>query len=64
MTTAEQIKAARAKLGLSTRGLGLALGMSGRTVEEWEQGRSKPSGAVLKLLDMLLQQSSPQAPEQ
>ena len=41
---------ARAKSGLSQAQFAQVLGVSIRTVQEWEQGRRKPSGAAQALL--------------
>jgi putative transcriptional regulator len=40
----------RLKSGLSQAEFAAALGVSKRTVEQWEQGRREPSGAALALL--------------
>jgi putative transcriptional regulator len=42
--------AARAKSGLSQSAFARALGVSKRTLENWEQGRATPSGAARRLL--------------
>lgn len=41
---------ARAKSGLSQSQFAEVLGVSTRTLQEWEQGRRKPSGAARSLL--------------
>lgn len=41
---------ARIKSGLSQSDFAAALGVSKRTLEQWEQGRRKPSGAAKQLL--------------
>lgn len=46
----EEIKAIRDGLGLSQAEFAELLGVSKRTLQEWEQGRCKPTGAALKLL--------------
>lgn len=51
-----QIKKIRKSLGLNTAKFGARFGVSGRTVEDWEQGRRNPSGSAL----ILLQAASPQ----
>jgi len=40
----------RIKSGLSQAGFAAALGVSKRTLAQWEQGRRKPSGAATQLL--------------
>jgi putative transcriptional regulator len=40
----------RIKSGLSQAKFAVALGVSKRTLEQWEQGRRKPSGAAKQLL--------------
>ena len=52
MTPAE-IQAARKRLGLNTADFGAKLGVSGRTVEGWEQGKHQPTGPALVLLRKL-----------
>ena len=44
------IQKIRHKLGLNTVKFGDRLGVSGRTVESWEQGLRNPSKAVLLLI--------------
>lgn len=41
---------ARARLGMSQREFAAMLGVSVRTLQEWEQGRREPSGAARTLL--------------
>jgi putative transcriptional regulator len=45
-----EIKAIREKLDVSQAEFAELLGVSKRTLQEWEQGRCKPTGAALKLL--------------
>lgn len=40
----------RKKLGLSQQGFADRLGVSVRTIQQWEQGRTAPSGPALALL--------------
>ena len=42
--------AARGRLGMSQREFAALLGVSVRTLQEWEQGRREPSGAARTLL--------------
>ena len=49
-----QVKAIRAKTGLTQTRFADVLGVSRRTLENWEQGRRHPTGparALLKILD-------------
>jgi putative transcriptional regulator len=41
---------ARAKMGLSQRDFAILLGVSARTLQDWEQGRREPTGAAKTLL--------------
>ena len=41
---------ARAQVGLSQQAFALLLGVSARTVQDWEQGRREPTGAAKTLL--------------
>jgi putative transcriptional regulator len=41
---------ARAKMGLSQQAFALLLGVSARTLQDWEQGRRVPTGAAKTLL--------------
>ncbi len=45
-----EVTQARAKSGLSQSQFAKLLGVSMRTLQEWEQGRRKPSGAAQALL--------------
>jgi|OpeIllAssembly_1097287.scaffolds.fasta_scaffold264482_2 putative transcriptional regulator len=45
-----EIMAARARSGLSQAAFAQALGVSRRTLENWEQGRAEPTGAARVLL--------------
>ena len=54
MTPAEQLKAARAAAGLTQRQAAERSGVPLRTLEQWEIGRRRPPGYVLRLtLDRL-----------
>ncbi|MET0069839.1 MAG: NadS family protein [Candidatus Thiodiazotropha sp.] len=49
-----EVKAIREKTGLSQSRFAMLIGVSRRTVENWEQGRRHPTGpakALLKILD-------------
>ncbi len=48
--TASHVASIRLKSRLSQSAFAAALGVSKRTLEQWEQGRRKPSGAAQKLL--------------
>jgi putative transcriptional regulator len=50
---------ARAKMDLSQPQFAKLLGVSVRTLQEWEQGRKKPTGAAQTLLRVAVQ--TPQA---
>jgi putative transcriptional regulator len=45
-----EIKGIREKLDVSQAEFAEMIGISKRTLQEWEQGRCKPTGAALKLL--------------
>ena len=45
-----ELMAARAQSGLSQFEFAKALGVSKRTLENWEQGRAEPTGAARRLL--------------
>ena len=51
METAEQIKAIRARTGLSQKMFSEAFGIPSRTYEAWEMGERKPPQYVIRLLD-------------
>ncbi|MCO6439574.1 MAG: helix-turn-helix domain-containing protein [Nitrococcus mobilis] len=49
-----EVRAIREKIGLSQHRFALLIGVSKRTLENWEQGRRHPTGparALLKILD-------------
>ena len=48
-----EVKAIREKLGISQHKFALILGVSKRTVENWEQGRRHPTGAARSLLKIV-----------
>ena len=45
-----EVKAIREKMGVSQDKFAVILGVSKRTVENWEQGRRHPTGAARSLL--------------
>ncbi len=45
-----EIKAIREEMDLSQSEFAELIGVSKRTLQEWEQGRCRPTGAALKLL--------------
>jgi putative transcriptional regulator len=49
---AGDIQRIRAKLGLSQSGFAKLLGVSVRTLQDWEQGRHAPGAAAVRLLEM------------
>ena len=51
-----EIAAARAATGLSQEQFARLLGVSKRTLQEWEQGRKQPSGAARVLLKIAARQ--------
>jgi putative transcriptional regulator len=50
VTTVPSVSSVREKTGLSQAEFGRLLGVSVRTLQEWEQGRRAPSGAARTLL--------------
>jgi len=48
------IQMIRKKLGLNTAGFGALIGVSGRTVEGWEQGARMPGKPELMLMAQLI----------
>lgn len=51
--TPDQIRALRKRLGLNCADFGALIGVSGRTVEDWEQGRRKPTGPAVVLMQLM-----------
>lgn len=47
MTTADEVRALRAALHEDTATFGLRWHRSGRTIEDWEQGRRQPDALAL-----------------
>ena len=58
-TTLPRVSETRARVGLSQKEFARLLGVSVRTLQEWEQGRRAPSGAARTLL--LIAQRNPRA---
>ena len=48
----------RKNLDLSQKGLAIAIGVSQRTVESWEAGKSNPSGVATRMLYLIEKDSS------
>ena len=55
--SASRLAAHRAKLGLSAADYGRLVGMSGATIYNWEQGKSRPDPAQVQSLGLLKLQS-------
>lgn len=55
LTYQSGIKKLRKSLKLNTNKFGQKFGVSGRTVENWEQGQREPSRAVLMLMQNCLE---------
>lgn len=48
--SSEDIKALRERAGVSQRAFAAMLGVSNRTLQDWEQGRRTPTGPAMNLL--------------
>ncbi len=48
--TSKEIRALRRKAGVSQRAFAAMLGVSNRTLQDWEQGRRTPTGPAMNLL--------------
>jgi putative transcriptional regulator len=48
--TSEDIRALRERVGVSQRAFAAMLGVSHRTLQDWEQGRRTPTGPAMNLL--------------
>jgi putative transcriptional regulator len=48
--SSQDIKALREKAGVSQRAFAAMLGVSSRTLQDWEQGRRTPTGPAMNLL--------------
>jgi putative transcriptional regulator len=53
-TTGERLKAWRTSKNLSQSQAASELGVSVRTLQEWEQGRMQPRGLALSALEQML----------
>jgi len=53
MTPADEVRALRAALQENTATFGARWHRSGRTIEDWEQGRREPDGFVLESMRAL-----------
>ena len=51
---ANEVASARLKTGLTQSDFAKAMNISARTLQEWEQGRRKPSGPAQALLQIAL----------
>lgn len=51
--SAEEIRTLRIREGISQGVLATILNMSSESVQKWEQGKSKPQGAALRLLSII-----------
>lgn len=51
LVLSEKIKLIRKESGLNTTDFGAKIGVSGRTVEDWEQGRRNPSSPALLMIE-------------
>lgn len=51
--TGAEIKALREREGISQSVLAVALNMSDESVKKWEQGKTRPQGAALRLLSII-----------
>lgn len=49
----ERIKDIRKRLGVSQQSLGTLIGVSVRSISEWERGKSSPNDLAVVLLDLL-----------
>ena len=56
--TPEVIKMVRKNLGATQRSFSYILGVSPRTIEAWEIGRSKPNGTAIRFLQLLSKNDS------
>ena len=57
MTT--NVRAWRQRLGLTRKEAAEALGVSDRAIRAWEHGDYEPSNPVVRLMEMVEQQTSP-----
>lgn len=52
---ASLIRETRKRVRLNTRDFGSLIGVSGRTVENWEQGRRNPSKSAFLLIKKIME---------
>ena len=52
---ASLVRKARKRTGLNTTEFGALVGVSGRTIEGWEQGRRKPGKPALLLIKKIME---------
>jgi len=52
----QEIRHLRRAIGLNASDFGALVGVSGRSVEDWEQGRRSPSGPAQKIMAQLKKQ--------
>ena len=50
---AEEVKRIRNSIGMSQKVFASYIGVSGKTVEAWEAGTNRPSGAASRILSMI-----------
>ena len=55
LVSPNEVAVARSKTGLTQAQFARALHISKRTLQEWEQGRRKPSGAAIALIKIAFQ---------
>lgn len=53
VTVPDDVKALRAKIGLSQAEFAVRFNISLRTLQKWEQGETKPAGPAVSLLDII-----------
>lgn len=61
---ADTVRALREELGATQKVFSEIVGVSVRTVESWEIGRSEPNGSAVRLMQLMLDNPSIKAPFQ